>query len=36
VYAEESKLAPKLSSNDFSFDRTMQKFEKNSFWLQLL
>jgi len=31
VYAEESELAPKLSSNDFSFDRTMQKFEKTVF-----
>jgi hypothetical protein len=31
VYAEESELAPKLSSNGFSFDHTMQKFEKNSF-----
>jgi len=31
VYAEESELALKLSSNDFSFDRTMQKFEKTVF-----
>ena len=29
LYAEESELAPKLSSNGFNFDCTMQKFEKN-------